>query len=220
MTKFKRFTSILITLATTASVLNSSTFAAVIYDNSSSYQGTYFSSPNEFGDQINFVGPERIITSFKFDYYLGPNASGNETVDLRMYNNAPGSGGAPSVLLYDSGPISISKGFNTITADGLGITAQDTLTWTVLFGGIDPFEVVGLLVYDPPVLGKSFNDYWEKDPSSGFVLKQFTGDPLNTVANFGAVVSAVPEPGTLQLAFVGGLVWLGFAAKRRFLSSK
>lgn len=212
--------SILIALAATASVFSSATFAAVVYDNSINSQNSFFGSANEFGDQIDLAGPERILSTFKFDYFLGPTANGNETVTLRLYNN-DGPNGSPNTQLLDSGPISIAKGYNTITAEDLDIAVQqNTLTWTVLFGGIDPFEAAGLLLYDPPVIGKSFNDYWDKGPNGAWSTKTFVNDPAGTVANFGAVVSAVPEPGTLQLAFAGGLVWLGFAAKRRFLGQK
>jgi hypothetical protein len=217
--KTKRHFSALTTLAATASIFVSSTFAAIVYDNSVSFQNTYFGSASEFGDQIDLVGPERIINSFKFDYFLGSTFSGNETVVLRLYNNS-GLNGAPSEMLFESPPIGITTGYNTITANDLDITVQDTLTWTVLFGGIDPFESAGLLIYDPPAIGKSFDDYWEKTPTGTWNLKRFENDPLLTVANFGAQVSAVPEPGTIQLALVGGLIWLASAAKRRYIGKK
>lgn len=217
--KMNRSLSILIALASMASVFSSATSAAVVYNNSVNPQNSFFGLPIEFGDQIELAGPERILTTFSFDYYLSPTVNGNETVTLRLYNN-DGASGAPGTLLLDSGPISIATGYRSVTADDLDITIQSSLTWTVLFGGIDPFESAGLLLYDPPVIGRSFNDYWEKSSSGAWSTKVFVDDPARTVANFGAVVSAVPEPSTLGLAIVGGLVWLGFSAKRRFLGQK
>lgn len=204
-----------------ASVLSTASFAAEVYNNSINSQNSFFGSANEFGDQIDLAGTERQVTTFRFDYFLSPAANNNETVNFRIYNN-DGPNGPPTQLLYESGPISIvnrsEAGYGSVTIEDLEITVQDTLTWTVLFGGIDPFETAGLLMYDPPVVGKSFDDYWEKGPNGAWATMTFgEGDPQNLVANFGAVVSAVPEPGTVQLALVGGLVWLGFAAKRRFL---
>lgn len=215
----KRYLNKIIALAATASVFSSAAFAAVVYDNSRNSENSFFGSANEFGDEITLAGPERLLTTFRFDYFVGPSANGNETAILRLYNN-DGPGGSPQTVLFDSGPISISRGYNTITADQLDITVSDTLTWTVLFGGVDPFEAVGLLLYDPPVIGRSFDDYWEKSNDGTWTTKRFVDDPERTVGNFGAVVSAVPEPGTIQLGLIGGLMWLGFAAKRRFLGQK
>lgn len=219
--KMKRYSGILITLAATASVLSSAANAAVVYDNSIRNQNSFFGAANEFGDEIELEGTERTLTGFEFSYFLG-NKSGNETAILRLYNN-DGANGAPSTLLYESSAFSIvntdAAGYGMIGIDGLQIPVQDNLTWTILFGGIDPFESAGLLFYDPPVIGRSFDDYWEKGQNGAWVAKNFANDPLNTVANFNAVVTAVPEPSTMYL-LAGGLVWLGFASRRRLFGQK
>jgi hypothetical protein len=180
----------------------------IIYDNTIDYQGQIFYTENEFGDQIKFSTAltERVITSIKFEYYLASGASGDETAQLRLYRN-DGSAGEPEYLLYDTGAFSISSGasgFNYVTLDDLALSVQDGLTWTVLFGGVSSTETAGLLVYGTPTVGTSFDDFWEK---SGGVWGTKTFPTV--VANFGAQIMAIPEPATVQLMILGGLVGLG-----------
>lgn len=190
---------------------------AVVYDNSStnSFIGQFYGSNNEFGDQIKMAGIsyDRTITTFKFDYYLQQLTTGNEKATLNFYANN-GAGGAPGTLLYTSGSFSVGRGYNTVVADGLFVSVgSDTFTWTVSFSGMSANEQFGLLFYNPPVTGSSFDDYWEK-VGGVWTLKKFstTGGPI---ANFGAVVTAVPEPATIQLALLLGVGWLGRIAFRR-----
>ena len=216
----ERFSIGIVAFATVASALAPSGFAQLLYDNSDTtkFTGQYYGATTEFGDQIKLTsGAGGLITSFKFDYYLGFSGTGNETLDLRLYANS--AGGAPGALLYDSGAFSIAanRGYANISASGLSINAPNTLTWTVLFGNVNSSEQYGLLFYSTPTVGSSFDDYWEKDASGNWVTKRFStsGGPI---ANFGATVTgitAVPEPGTLGLGLFGGLGLLGLLARRK-----
>lgn len=187
----------------------------VIYDNSVNYLGQFYYAANEFGDQIQFstATTERTITDFKVEYYLDPATSdNNETAQLRLYRN-DGVGQSPGTLLYDTGTFSIqsgASGINHIYVQNMNLRVQDGLTWTVLFGGIDAGDTAGLLLFDPPTVGSSFDDFWE---NSGGVwgTRTITG----VAASFGAQVIAVPEPNTVALMVVGGLTALGLAALRR-----
>jgi len=64
---------------------------SIVYDNSSTdLNRTYIPDvPNgtEFGDEINLGGTDRVITDFKFEYFLGATANGNETVQLFLRAN-------------------------------------------------------------------------------------------------------------------------------------
>ncbi|MCL5096325.1 MAG: PEP-CTERM sorting domain-containing protein [Candidatus Omnitrophica bacterium] len=196
----------------------------VVYDNSTTYLGDFYapSSLGEFGDQVKlsdaFASPT--VTEFKFDYFLSHGANGNETADLKFYSNdgpnvfggtTPPVTPAPGTLLYDSGVFPIAAGFNTFTASGLSLNVPQDFTWSVTFGGVEGTEQVGLLFYNPPTVGSSFDDFWDKS-SGQWELKDFAGSP---VANFGARVTAVPEPSTIQFAFMAGLAWCGWLAYRR-----
>jgi len=189
------------------------TQAGIVYDNSTTPLGSFYQSTNEFGDQIVLGGNsgERVITTFDFEYFLSHNASGNEQAELRIYNNSTRSD--IGSLIYDSGMSSITSGDNQFVVSGLSLNVANDISWTVQFSGIEAGESAGLLWYNPPTVGSSLDDFWEKT-SSGWTLKRLspTGGPI---ANFGAQVTAIPEPTTIQLAVMSGMAWLGMAAYRR-----
>lgn len=220
MIKTTRYCGKLIALAAMTCAMSATGYAELVYDNSNpkAYGGEWFNNGAEFGDQINLAGSSRVMTDFKLDYYLSSNATGNETAELRFYANDGSAlgvpNGSPGSLLYDSGTISLGKGFNTISISGLSTQVPNTLTWSIIFNGIDPIEQAGVLFYNPPTVGSSFDDFWARSKDGTWALNTFQGGGAK-VANFGAQVTAIPEPGTVALAVVGGLVWLGVAARRR-----
>ena len=227
MTTKTRYSGKLIALAAATCALSATAYAEIVYDNSNpkSYQGQWFNAGVEFGDQVNLAGSSRLLTDFKVDYYLSPAASGNEVAQIRFYANDGASNGqvngTPGTLLFDSGTFALSttvdaKGFNTIDinlSSSGGVNVPDSFTWTILFGGIDPIEQAGVLFYNPPTVGSSYDDFWAKSADGSWALNTFPA--AGRVANFGAQVTAIPEPGTVALAVVGGLIWLGVAARRR-----
>jgi hypothetical protein len=83
------------------------------------------------------------------------------------------------------------------------------LVWTVKFSGIEGSEHAGLLYYNPPTVGSSFDDYWLNN-GTGFQLVDSSG----IVDNFAAQVTAVPEPSTIALILAGAGA-LGAARLRR-----
>ena len=169
----------------------------------------------EFGDQIFLGGSERLMTDFSVEYFLGLNASGNETARLMMYRN-DGASGAPMTVFYDSGTTPIdpgTSGYRNLFASGLGIEVPTTFTWTILFGGVEAGETAGLVLHDPPSVGSSLVDFWAKSADGSWSTILIDGGA--TPGTFAARVSAVvPEPGTYAL-IVGGLSALGFAQYRR-----
>lgn len=194
--------------------------AAIVYDNAStsaspsSYIAKEGATIVEFGDQIVLSGSERNLQDFKFEYFLGLNASGNETARLRLYKN-DGQNGAPSTVMYDSDVFSITSGVNgygTVTAP-VGVTgAPTTFTWSILFGGVEAGENAGLVLNDTPTVGSSIYDFWQK--SVGGSWGTVSIDSGATPANFAARVTAVPEPTTVAL-LVSGLALVGAAKLRR-----
>lgn len=189
------------------------TQAGIVYDNSTTPLGSFYQSTNEFGDQIVLDGnmTDRVITTFDFEYYLSHNASGNEQAELRIYNNATRSD--VGTLIYDSGMSSITTGNNHFEVSGLTLNVSDNISWTVQFSGVETGESAGLLWYNPPTVGSSFDDFWEKT-DSGWTLKRLSPDG-GPIANFGVQVTAIPEPTTIQLAVMSGMALFGMAAYRR-----
>lgn len=186
----------------------------VVYDNSTKRLGSSYSSTNEFGDQIALSGSVNTkITSFEIDYYLNHGASGDETARIFLYAN-DGAGGKPGSLLFDSisvaNTIPLSRGYDHILFQGLSVSVPQSFTWTIKFGGVDSVEFAGLLLSNPPTVGSSYDDYWEK-VGGDWITKLAEGTPYNFSAKF----SAVPEPTMLQYGFMAGLAWLGVWVQRR-----
>jgi hypothetical protein len=70
-------------------------------------------------------------------------------------------------------------------------------------------DVAGLATFNPPTVGSSGNFYWDHDPDDGsWYALAFGGSP---VANFGATVTAMPNPEPTSIAFLllGGLAVRG-----------
>lgn len=157
---------------------------SIVYDNSTFYQNLFFGAGNgvEFGDQVELAGANRLVTDLSFEYFLS-SSSANETAELTLRSM---SGDIPGAILYNSGSFSLSAGFHTVTAAGLGMPSPDSLLWSVRFDGLEGGEKAGLLLYDPPTVGSSFNDFWVLTNGAWqiFLLE-------DSKANFGARIEAV-----------------------------
>jgi len=199
--------------------------AAIVYENATTdLNRTYGPNGVEFGDEITLAGSNRTVTEFQFEYFLSGNANGNETVQLRFYANdgatinRPLTDGTtiqskgPGTLLYTSPVLSLQTGFNYADASGFSINVPSDFTWAVTFNGIDSGEIAGLRVYDPPTVGSSFGDFWQKN--SGTWNTYIFSDPAGP-ANFAARVTAVPEPTTVAYALLAGLSFLGYCGMKR-----
>jgi hypothetical protein len=184
-----------------------------IYANVDNYLGFYTEhiGNGEIGDQIDFAGTARTVTEFRLEYFLTPGGAANAQVFIRANDGPALSPGvnAPGSVLYDSGVIALVEGQNNITATGLSLEVPNTVTWSIAFSGIDGTEKVGILYYDPPTIGASFDDFWQKT-ETGWQL--FDNPDLKD--NFGAIFTAVPEPSTWAL-LLGGMGMLGFFSFRR-----
>jgi hypothetical protein len=222
----------------TASVLlGASTSAAIIYDNTETFQGIATSEPNgtEIGDVVVFGGSDRFLTSFQFEYFLGGNTGGNEMaqVFLRAMDGPHIGAGAnlPGTLFWSSSTFNIESGYHTINIDGLNTTVGGSVAWTVVFSGLEAHpetaaaddEAAGLLFYlDSDTQGGSNPTFL--DPTLGnqqhYTIRRGsdgTWELLNhpgVVDNLGARFTAIPEPGTLAI-LLGGLATLGLVRRRK-----
>ena len=211
----------------------------VVYDNTTNklnqvYAPGVDSSGNgiEFGDQIILGGDPalRTLNSFTFEYFLNQ-SSGNERITFSLYNNdgpvvpTNPSAHAPGSLIFSFGTDSIGlSGPNHDGADGStlqytappGIILPENFTWVVQFSGIDPGEVAGLELYNPPAVGNGFDDFWQKNPATG--LWDLTVNTNGIPMSFGARVDAVPEASSLALGMLAGTLWLGVTVVRRKLA--
>ncbi|MCI0539614.1 MAG: PEP-CTERM sorting domain-containing protein [Verrucomicrobiales bacterium] len=215
----RRTTSLALLSATL--LYSSAGLASIVYDNSTTdLNRSYFAGNGiEFGDEVFLTGNDRTITDFRFETFLSSTGGAAETGVLvfRLNDGALLSAGrnAPGTEFYRSGSFNLTTGRGTVVASGLSIPIPggvDHFTWSVELTGIDVGEQAGLMLYNPPTVGTSFDDFWQRD---GATWNTFLVDGGATPANFAARITAVPEPGTMALGLVGALTLVGLGLRRR-----
>jgi hypothetical protein len=211
-------------LLSTTLLYSSAGFASIVYDNSTTdLNRSYFPQNGngvEFGDEVFLSGSDRTITDFRFETFLSSNASGNETgqLVLRLNDGALLSAGrnAPGTEIFRSDTFNLTTGRGTVAASGISVAlpaGTDHFTWSVVLNGVDAGEQAGLMLYNPPSTGSSFDDFWQ---STGVnTWNTFLIDGGATPANFAARITAVPEPSTLVLSAFGTLALLGYLGLKR-----
>jgi hypothetical protein len=169
----------------------------------------------QFGDQISLIGTDRTLSQFSFYYFFSGATASTQSVTVRMYANGTN---APATPFYTSDPIPLSTGANGFNNQSINfplssnvITLPDSFTWTVQFSNLAASETGGLLLYGPPNVGSSLNEFWQENGSGVWSLNQINNG--TTLADFAARVTAVPEPGIFALSGIGALLLAGL---RRF----
>ena len=193
----------------TAGSVNAAQVPTIVYDNSVNPLNKYFASQTEFGDQVASPAIGWLMDTFTFEYFAS-GLGGSETAKLRFYaNDGDGVGNfkAPGTLLYTSPDIPLFNGNSPVTVTdltSLNIVIPPSFTWTVSVSGLAANDTFGLKLYDPPVVGSSYDDIWQLN-NGNWELVKVTGAP----SNFGAqLIAVVPEPGALSLLGVGALALL------------
>jgi hypothetical protein len=183
------------------------------------------------------------LSGFSVNQIIFSIANGNATTvtispQLQFYQSDPNTG-LPTTLItaININPVTLTGnngGLFTLTDNNAGgfFTMPSGLFWAgVVFtdGGTGSATAadlnnVGQLLFDPPTVGSSQDLFFQSNlagppadnPAGGLFF--FGGPPLNPVANFGwefGTTQAVPEPSTLALSAVGGLVLIGARLRRR-----
>jgi hypothetical protein len=207
------------------SLLSSAASAAIIYDNSETFEGVRTAEGMvEHGDVIGFAGTDRILTTVQFEYFLSPTRSGNETAVFSLY--AVNNGVISGTPLYQSSAFDIATG---TTAAGYGqgqiadlsLTVPDSVAWTVTFGGLEGAEDAGLLFYtsangigtnptflDPASQSQQHYTVRHANGQWSIIMHDDAGD------NLAARFTAVPEPTTWAL-MLGGLAVMGLLRRKK-----
>jgi hypothetical protein len=187
------------TLASGLLLAPSSARAEIAYENVSIPFELFYCDTREFGDEINLGTAGTTVTKLQFEYYGYFEDNGSQTLRVRCYANdgegndsSVGVFGKPKTVLYDSGELMMTSGYNVVSLTNLAFAVKERFTWTVKFEGVSGKvgDRAGLLLFNPPEIGSSFNDFWIKTDANGWETFLFPGG--NPVSNFGARVETTP----------------------------
>jgi hypothetical protein len=183
----------------------------VVYEDSTGYNGQFNLSADEYGDEVVLLGSSHYVTQFQFEYVGNFISTGDEKARIRFYENTgpPWNGASPDYATPAATPIwetvvPLNSGFNTATVTVPYVYVPLRFTWTVKFFGLGmtATENAGLLYYGKPIIGTSFNDFWDLEPQ-GWTVVRVAGITNNFAAKIMAV-SAVPPPPSINVALSGG----------------
>jgi hypothetical protein len=163
----------------------------VVYDNILGKITGQYPRTIEYGDEILLAGDGRKVTKFEFEYLGQFEPEGDETCIVRFYTNdgeETFEASSPGTLLFESAPFTIFPDYNTAIIDDIAVDVPDSFTFTVEFGGLSgrSTDRASLLLRDPVLVGKSFDDIWVKQ-GNGWTPWRFNGDPI---ANFSCRITA------------------------------
>jgi hypothetical protein len=202
-----------------------------VYNNTAGYNANFNYNNAAAGNEVVLAGsaPSDYISSFAVQFDLinsgaSPLAgapTGNEEVKLDFYVN---DGGLVSGYPSPGTPI-WSSDFSTMSTIGLtsftegstltynpDISVPKDFTWIVTFENVPAGETAGLGLFSEPggpSVGGNYDDAWINTGSGWALDVASTGNPP---MQFGAMVVAVPEPGTIVLGLMGACAFL---ARRR-----
>lgn len=186
-------------LAWTSLLATASQASTVIYYNLSNPLGNYLGGFDyaETADEVTLADGPRLFESAKMAYY-GRNFDGDETVTLTLYKmDGPanplsfGFSTPGSVLFSQTIPITAEASGLAVFSDASGrIQLPDRVAVGLAFHGIDFDAGIsgsdgGPLIYDPPSIGDSFEDFWLRgfpNPEDPWGLFTYDGQPN---VNFG-----------------------------------
>ena len=105
-----------------------------------------------------------VCSIFAFHGQVAAQTIKSVAIDFQILTETRPVAQEPGTLLYESGTFSLQNKYNTVTVHGLGLDLPEgtsEVTWSVEFLDLGVGRA-GLLLYDPPTIGKSHDDFWEK----------------------------------------------------------
>jgi hypothetical protein len=137
----------------------------IVYDNTSTFLDRFAGEEGEFGDEVILAGTARLLTEIQFEYFGDFAQQGDELAKVRIYDNTKVYDlfrNEPTQALFESGLFPINPGYNSRTISVPNILVPDVVTFTIEFRGLASSESAGLLLYSPPRVGRSWNEFWRR----------------------------------------------------------
>jgi hypothetical protein len=204
----------------------------IVYDNLVNPLGNYLGgfAYQEAGDDITLASTG--VFAFATVAYAGFNFDGDETLTLTLYNMdgapTPGSFGfnTPGTVLFtDTVPIAATAGSTVTFVDpSPSVLLPSVVGVGIAFGGVD-FDPTGAgsdagpLLFHPPAIGSSLDDFWlEGFPSPGDPWGLFTfggSPPINFGVQIGTICESVPDSGSWVNLALSGLALVGMVRLKR-----
>ena len=129
-----------------------------------------------------------VCSIFAFHGQVAAQTIKSVAIDFQILTETRPVAHEPGTLLYESGTFSLQNKYNTVTVHGLGLDLPEgtsEVTWSVEFLDLGVGRA-GLLLYDPPTIGKSHDDFWEKVNDDWKLRSTESG------SSFGARLAGVP----------------------------
>ena len=129
-----------------------------------------------------------VCSIFAFHGQVAAQTIKSVAIDFQILTETRPVAHEPGTLLYESDTFSLQNKYNTVTVHGLGLDLPEgtsEVTWSVEFLDLGVGRA-GLLLYDPPTIGKSHDDFWEK-VNDDWELKS-----TESGSSFGARLAGVP----------------------------
>ncbi|MEQ1821046.1 MAG: PEP-CTERM sorting domain-containing protein [Fimbriimonadaceae bacterium] len=191
--------------------LSRSVAQTIVYDNSTSSLNnsqpllpSWLNNSAEMGDEIWLANGPRQITDLKL--MMSYNGTEAGTMDARIrFRYMDEFTQRPAEAFYTSNlfsSINILTGLNEYHFAIPQIVVPDHFLWTIeAYNRQGAAGQIGLAYFNPATVGFSDDFFWQSDAGSEWINYSWGGDPY---ANFGATLTAVPEPASI-VAMLGGI---------------
>jgi hypothetical protein len=189
---------------------------AIVYDNTTTSLDNNFpllpewmDESAEAGDEVLLGGTDREVVHLKllFNYRGTSPGTLDALIRFRRYDEAFHG---PGEVFYESPltQVQTTAGIHELDFDIPHVLVPDHFIWTVqAFNRQGSVGEIGPAYFNPPTVGFSDDWFWQRGGNE-WTAYSWGADPY---ANFGAQITAVPEPTTMASLALG----LGFLRRRR-----
>lgn len=181
---------------------------SIVYDNTTTSLNENFpllppweNDSAEAGDEIWLGGTDREVVQLKllFNYRGTEPGTFDALIRFREYDT---SFQGPGATFYESPltQVQTTAGLHELTFSIPHVLVPDHFIWTIqAFNRQGSVGELGMAYFNPPTVGSSEDWLWQRGGNE-WTAYSWGGEPY---ANFGAQMTAVPEPATLTLVAAG-----------------